>query len=159
VPSSLRGRTPEMPHVEDLGFAEGLPRPRGVAAVSWGEGRIDRFWVSPDGDVRHAVYADGSWSPEESLGGSIVGAPAVTAWGVDQMEVFAVFPDGDLRDRYWDGTSWHEWESLGGDLDPQAGAAASSWSADRIDVWAVGRDGRTWHRTWNGARWVDWEQL
>jgi hypothetical protein len=143
---------PEVPHVERLGHAEGLPTARGVAAVSWGESRIDRFWVSPDGELHHAAYEDGSWLPEESLGGSIVATPAVTAWGVDQLEVFAVFPDGELRNRYWDGTSWHDWESLGGELEPSAGAAASSWSADRIDVWAVGRDGRTWHRLWDGSR-------
>lgn len=149
-----------MPHVERLGFAEGLPRAsRGIAAVSWGAGRIDRFWIGPDGDVMHAAFQDGAWAAPESLGGTVVGTPGVTAWGVDEMEIFAVFPEGDLRNRYWDGSSWHDWESLGGELDPAAGAAASSWSADRIDVWARGRDDRTWHRWWDGSRWVDWEQL
>jgi hypothetical protein len=149
-----------MPHVERLGFAEGLPRPAaGIAAVSWGEGRIDRFWVGPNGDLLHAIFAGDAWGPTESLGGSLIGTPGVTAWAVDRMEVFAVFADGALWNRYWDGTSWHDWESLGGELDPGRGAAASSWSADRLDVWATGRDGRTWHRWWDGSRWVEWEQL
>ena len=132
---------------------------QGVAAVSWGEGRIDRFWIGPEGDLLHAAFAGGSWLPTESLGGSLAGTPGVTAWAVDQLEVFAVFPDGELWNRFWDGASWHAWESLGGELEPAAGAAASSWSADRLDVWATGRDGRTWHRWWDGTRWVDWEQL
>jgi hypothetical protein len=148
-------------HLERLGSIEPgwQPAPAGIAAVSWGEGRIDRFWIGPDGDLRHAAVVDGAWLETESLGGTPASAPAVTAWAVDQMEVFAVFPDGQLWNRYWDGVSWHAWESLGGELDPAGGAAASSWSADRLDVWAVGRDGRTWHRWWDGARWVDWEQL
>ena len=133
----------------------------GVAAVSWGPDRIDLFWRSSDGGgLVHRAFADGAWSEDEQLGGTLASDPAVTAWGVDQMEVFAVFPNGELWDRYWDGASWHDWESLGGDLDGSAGApAASSWAEDRIDVWARGRAGNIWHRWWNGDRWVDWEVL
>jgi sialidase-1 len=115
--------------------------------------------VGPDGALLHAAFADGTWGPTESLGGTLAAAPGATSWAPNEIEVFAVFPDGQLYNRYWDGTSWHGWEPMGGELEPTAGAAASSWSADRIDVWAVGRDGRIWHRVWDGARWVDWEQL
>jgi hypothetical protein len=150
-----------MPHVERLTADRGGADPSrgGVAAVSWGAGRIDRFWVGPDGDLLHAAFDGDGWLETESLGGAPASTPGVTAWDVDQLQVFAVFPDGELWNRYWDGSSWHAWESLGGELDPERGAAASSWSADRIDVWAVGRDGATWHRFWNGSRWVDWERL
>ena len=150
-----------MPHVEQLGSVdpEWQPAPRGLAAVSWGPGRIDRFWIGREGDLLHQAFDRGTWGAVESLGGQPVSTPGVTAWAVDELEVFCVFPDGQLWDRYWDGVSWHAWESLGGELDPEGGAAASSWGADRLDVWALGRDGRTWHRWWDGARWVDWERL
>jgi hypothetical protein len=131
---------------------------RDVAAVSWGPGRIDHFWVA--GEVLwHRTFSAGTWSPPESLGGTLASSPAVTAWAADQMEVFAVFPDGALWNRYWDGTSWHAWESLGGELETGATPAASSWGPDRLDVFAAGRDGTTWHRWWDGTRWVDWERL
>jgi hypothetical protein len=165
MPSSPRARRPEMPHVGELraprpGAPSGpAPESAGIAAVSWGEDRIDRFWVGPEGDLLHAAFDGARWLETESLGGTPASTPGVTAWAIDELQVFAVFPDGELWNRYWDGARWHAWESLGGALDPGAGAAASSWSADRIDVWAIGVDGRTWHRFWDGARWVDWEQL
>ena len=36
-----------------------------VAAVSWGPGRIDRFWIGPAGDLLHAAFVDGAWLPTE----------------------------------------------------------------------------------------------
>lgn len=131
----------------------------GTAAVSWGPGRIDRFWVDFDGALIHQAFVEDRWQTAESLGGSLVSAPAVTAWAVGEMEVFGVMPDGELWNRYWDGTSWHDWESLGGDLDASEAPVATSWGPDRLDVFALGRDGTTWHRWWDGTRWVEWEQL
>src|SRR5436305_14786376 len=97
-----------MPHVERLGYAEGVrSRTHGVAAVSWGPGRIDRFWVGPDGDLLHAAFDGTAWGATESLGGNLLGTPGATAWAVDQLEVFAVHADGQLWNRYWDGSSWH----------------------------------------------------
>lgn len=131
---------------------------RDVAAVSWGPGRIDQFWVD-DGTLWHRAFEGSTWSTPESLEGELVSGPAVTAWAPGQMEVFAVFPDGALWDRYWDGEAWHPWESLGGDLEVGVTPAASSWGPDRLDVFAAGRDGTTWHRWWDGSRWVGWERL
>ena len=110
-----------------------------IAAVSWGEGRIDLFRVDADRALVHQAYRDGAWDAPESLGGTLASPPAATAWARDQLQVFAIFPDGQLWNRYWDGVSWHPWETLGGEL--TGSPAASSWSADRIDVWAPGRDG------------------
>ena len=116
-----------MPHVGELRAPRPGPEPvppGGVAAVSWGEGRIDRFWVGPEGDLLHAAFDGERWLETESLGGTPASTPGATAWEVDQLQVFAVVPDGQLWNRYWDGTSWHGWESMGGTLDPGAGAAA-----------------------------------
>ena len=120
----------------------------GQVAVSWGPGRIDRFWRGADSALWHQVGDGVGWSEPESLGGVLASPPAVTAWAVDQMEVFAVLADGQLWDRYWDGVSWHAWESLGGEL--TGDVAASSWGPDRLDVFARGHDGLTWHRWWDG---------
>jgi sialidase-1 len=130
----------------------------GLIAVSWGQDRIDLFWVGTDRALMHRSWnarEGGVWSADESLGGTLDSDPTVTAWDVDQMEVFAIFPDGQLWNRYWDGISWHEWESLGGELTGQP--ACSSWGAERLDVFAPGRDGRLWHRWWNGVQWVPWQ--
>ena len=75
----------------------------GLAAVSWGEGRIDLFWRGDDRALWHRWWDGTAWSDSESLGGVLASGPAVTAWAVDRLEVFAVFDDGQLWDRYWDG--------------------------------------------------------
>ncbi|HEX3428333.1 MAG TPA: hypothetical protein VHS36_05965, partial [Candidatus Limnocylindrales bacterium] len=64
--------------------------PAGVAATSWGEGRIDLFWIGPEGDLLHRASVGGTWRETESLGGRPAPTPGVTAWAVDQMQVFAV---------------------------------------------------------------------
>lgn len=78
-----------------------------LAAVSWGEGRIDLFWVDRQRAPWHRAFIGGAWAEPESLDGRLASGPAVTAWGVDRMEVFAIFPDGELWDRFWDGAT-HE---------------------------------------------------
>ena len=108
------------------------------AAVSWGPGRLDLFWLGEANDLWHRTMTEGVWAEPESLGGNLASGPTVTAWGGDRMEVFAIFPDGQLWDRYWDGEAWHEWKTLEGDLVGQP--AASSWGDDRLDVFAPGRD-------------------
>jgi hypothetical protein len=121
-------------------------------------GRIDLFWRDGHGALWTRTWREPSgWGPDETLGGTLASAPAVTAWAADQWEVFAIFPDGELWDRYWDGERWHAWESLGGHL--TGTPAATSSGPDRLDVFAPGQDGRLWHRWWDGTRWVDWEQL
>ena len=127
------------------------------AAVSWGPGRVDLFWLGEANDLWHRTMADGVWAQPESLGGTLASGPAVTAWGGDRMQVFAIFPDGQLWDRYWDGQAWHAWKPLGGDLVGQP--ASSSWGDDRLDVFALGRDGALWHRWWDGTQWVPWESM
>jgi hypothetical protein len=116
----------------------------GLAAVSWGSGRIDLFWIGPGRELMHRWWTtEDGWSADESLGGELAAPPAVTAWA-------------EMWDRYWDGAAWHPWETLGGELVGQP--AASSWGADRIDVFAPGRDGALWHRWWNGTEWVPWQR-
>lgn len=133
---------------------------RDLAAVSWGPGRMDLFWIGADGALWHRAWTEaGGWQPDESLGGQPASPPTVTAWDVDEMEVFAIFDDGQLWNRYWDGASWHAWESLGGELDPRHRPACSSWGAKRLDVFAVGRDGELWQRWWDGTQWVPWRHV
>jgi hypothetical protein len=139
---------------------KGEPRaPRGLAATTWGPGRLDLFWVDEHRALWHSAWVAGAWVEPESLGGELASAPTVVSWAEGEMEVFAVMDDGELWNRYWDRTYWHPWESLGGELDASATPAASSSGAERLDVYALGQDGWTWHRWWDGLQWVPWEQL
>ena len=138
---------------------EAPPRaPRGLAATTWGPGRLDLFWVDDDRALWHSAQAAGAWTEPESLGGELASGPTVVAWAEGEMEVFAVMDDGELWNRYWDHSYWHAWESLGGELDGSATPSASSSGPDRLDVFGRGRDGAIWHRWWDGLHWVPWER-
>ncbi|HEV2006023.1 MAG TPA: hypothetical protein VGQ85_05350, partial [Candidatus Limnocylindrales bacterium] len=54
--------------------------PRGVAAASWGPGRVDLFWVDGDRALWHRAWTAGAWQAAEALGGLLASSPAVTAW-------------------------------------------------------------------------------
>ena len=61
----------------------------GVAATTWGPGRLDLFWRADSGELIHRAQIDGEWTEPVSLGGTLASDPAATAWDVDRMEVFA----------------------------------------------------------------------
>jgi hypothetical protein len=128
----------------------------GMAAVSWGEGRIDLFWIS-DGAVWHRPWTAGEWSADERLGGGPASDLAVVSWAANEMQVFIVAVDGHLWNIYWDGQAWHHWVDMGGSFALDSSVAASTWGGNRIDVF-VRSDGKLWHRWWNGAEWVPWQR-
>ena len=104
----------------------GAPRvARGLAATTWGPGRLDLFWVDEDRALWHSASNDGAWAEPESLGGDLASSPTAVAWAEGEMEVFAVMDDGELWNRYWDHSYWHPWEALGGELDPTSTPASS----------------------------------
>ncbi len=39
----------------------------GVAAVSWGAGRVDLFWREADGGLAHRAFEAEAWGDVESL--------------------------------------------------------------------------------------------
>jgi Astacin (Peptidase family M12A)/Repeat of unknown function (DUF346) len=101
-----------------------------------------------------------------SLGGGIIGAPAVVSWGGWNSDYRAVFVRGGdnalwYKERLTSSeASWTEWKSLGGYLtsDP----AAVSWGLNRIDVFVRGGDNQLYHKWLSGdfeLNWSDWESL
>jgi hypothetical protein len=53
----------------------------GVAAATWGPGRLDLFWRADNGELMHRAQVRGHWLEPESLGGTLASNPAATAWG------------------------------------------------------------------------------
>jgi hypothetical protein len=94
----------------------------------------------------------------ESLGGSIVGAPAAAWWGPDRFDVFVTGVDAQLWHQFWiAGIGWSGWYPLGGRL--QSGPSVTTWGPGRLDVVARGTDGQVWHRFYDLGRWSVWETL
>ena len=130
----------------------------GTAAVSWGDDRIDLFWVGADRRAHPSVV------PGRRLGRARIPRrdPRIGARG-DRL---GRRPAPGLRHlprrRALEPLLGRRLVACAGNRSAASSRgtpAASSWSADRIDVWAPGRDGMTWHRWWDGTRWVDWERL
>ena len=89
----------------------------GLSAVSWGEGRLDLFWIGSDGALWHRASSNGRWLADERLGGEPASTPAVVSWAANEMQVFVVSQDGQLWNIYWDGKAWHHWVEMGGEFD------------------------------------------
>src|SRR5437879_4197396 len=98
--SSTRGDVPNVPH----GFSSG------VASVTWGQCRLDVFYV---GQADHAIYHkwwDGEWKPNqdgEKIAGSyaISKVSAVTV-GTGRLDIFFVGKDHALNHSSWLGGNW-----------------------------------------------------
>jgi hypothetical protein len=101
-----------------------------------------------------------------TLGGQVIGRPAILSWGPDRLDVFVVGTlGGDVWHRSSTGTwspeasnvaiaatdaayldSYHDWESLGG---PVVGPlAAVSWAPQRLDVFGRSSAGTVLHKWW-----------
>ena len=69
---------------------------KGLTAVSWGEDRLDLFWIGDDGGLWHRAWSDGAWLSDESLAGEPASKPAAVSWAANEMQVFVVARDGHL---------------------------------------------------------------
>ena len=58
-----------------------LPIGASPAVSSWAPGRLDVFWRGAAGDLRHKWFANGGWSAEEELGGTLWSDPDAVSWG------------------------------------------------------------------------------
>ncbi|MEO6798030.1 MAG: glycoside hydrolase family 3 N-terminal domain-containing protein [Candidatus Dormibacter sp.] len=92
-----------------------------------------------------------------SLGGLMVGGPAVASWSTNRLDVFIHGIDNALWHRWWTGSNWSGWEFLGGQL--TADPTVVSWGPNRLDVFIRGTDSALWHKWWDGTAWSSWERL
>jgi hypothetical protein len=139
-----------------IGATAETENPLGFGTVSWGPNRIDMFALGTDHAIWHRWWDGVTWSGWESLGGSLVSAPAVSSWGPNRLDVFAIGSDNQLWHKFWNG-SWSGWEPLGGSL--ISAPAAVSWGPNRIDIFATAADAQLWHMYWSGSAWSGWEPL
>ena len=110
---------------------------------------IQWVWLDP-GDTSSAGC------DTASLGGQLVGGPAVASWAPGHLDVFWRGAAGDLRWKQYD-NGWSSELSLGGQLtsDP----AAVSWAPGRIDVFWRGAAGDLRHNWFSGGGWQGEESL
>lgn len=108
---------------------------------------VSYLWDNSQNQCTLSHPGTSTW-PNENLGGSITGDPAISSAAPNQLELFARGGDGALWHRHWDGTTWSGWVSLGGALASDSGPGTVSWSGNRVDVVYRGTDNGVWQRAW-----------
>ncbi len=128
------------------------PRPNASpAAVTTGSG-IEYFKQGDHGDLEHRTWMTGSgWSPASSLGGAMVGGPAVASAVPGVASVFVRGTNSLLYTR----TLNTGWTTFGGvALSPPA---AVRIAPGRTALTVVGGDGQLWYRETSATgAWAGW---
>jgi hypothetical protein len=129
------------------------------AVTSLSRGRIDLFWRSSSGTLRHRYRpAGGSWTRALDLGGSIASQPSAVSWGTGRIDVFARGTDGKLWQRTHSSDGWGAWRSRGGAL--TSAPAVVSQKRGSLDVFARDASGRITYRSFvQGTGWGSWRTL
>jgi hypothetical protein len=63
---------------------------------------MDIFAKGTDNSLEH-LYYEGGWGEWESLGGILIGAPAVASWGAYRLDIFIKSNFANLRQKTYDG--------------------------------------------------------
>ncbi len=137
------------------------------AGVSWGNGHMDLFEVTADGNLRHRYYLPDAtgWRGWENLGhpgnSTLIYSPAVISSGPGKINVFVKGADGRLWEKWFDGHGWvNTWNNLGGDM-VNSSMSAISWGNGHVDLFQTASDGTIWHRYYlpDAIGWRGWEGL
>ena len=120
-------------------------------------GHVDVFARGVDGSIyyRHRPPWQGTFESWVSLGGYIVGAPAVVAVN-NRLMVFARGGDNALYVNTFDGTNWSGYAGLGGHL---TGDPVAVVRGGVVDVFGRNVGGDIVSRRWDGSSWADWYSL
>lgn len=135
----------------------------GIAASSWGAGRLDMFGLGTDGKLYHSSYDSSSgWACCDAFnpppGLTLTSDPAAVSWGNGRIDIVQRASDNAIWHMAYDsGSTWSGWDSLGGVL--STGPGIASWGSGRLDVFALDSAGALWHQSYGSAGWAGWEGL
>lgn len=100
------------------------------------------------------------WSPWASLGGKIVGAPAVVSPTSTTVDIYARGTDNKLWQKFWDGSNWNGWFPVipGDTFSLASSPSVCSFGPNHRDVYVRGEDGAVYHLWWDGVakKWNGW---
>jgi hypothetical protein len=117
----------------DLTQRYGFPiAKKGLSAVSWGQNRIDVFYVGEDNKIKQ-MWFDGTW--HISLHDLIATDTAITSYARGELDLFWVAPLGKVKTKKYS-NGWHGDIALGGNdiTSKNYGLSADALSRDNIDL-------------------------
>ncbi|KAJ8120212.1 hypothetical protein ONZ43_g3024 [Nemania bipapillata] len=118
-----------------------------LAAVSWGDPRVDLFGTAPDTSIWHKFYTGHDWQPEkfERVPSHAGTCPSISSWGDGRLDLVWVNETyGYVLHKYFDGgrwgPSWDDAVNLGSGVGvPQT----YSWGSGRLDMVGIADNGST----------------
>jgi len=126
------------------------------AAIAFsGTSRYDLFARGPDNGLWHKWW-DTTWHDWESLGGTLLSAPAAASQAQGTVDIFVLGADGAIWQRAYNAGGWGTWKSLGGTF--AQGPAAGSQIPGNLDVFAVDQQGLLWQLSGQQGGWGLWHQ-
>jgi glucose/arabinose dehydrogenase len=111
-----------------------------------------------NGAVYHATRRGTTWSGWESLGGGVLGTPAVAPRPGGGIVVVVRGTDNGIWAKYGDTGSWTGWSRLPGDT-RSSPTLASGYRADRLDLFVVGSFGGLYQSGYVTGTWGSWIRL
>lgn len=132
----------------------------GLAAVSWGAGRLDVFARGDDGRLLHG-YTDGAgWYWEDTLFRDVIlrSQPSCASWGGNTISCVALREgSAGVWQFYYDGFGWGQ-SDLGGIAN--SAPAIVSWGPGRLDVFVRGQDEAMYWSSWQNGNWnLSWTRI
>ncbi len=137
------------------------------AAMTLGNGHVDLFETTSDGNIRHRYYSPDAigWRGWEDLGHPfgipLASAPAVISKAPNKINIFVKGTDGRLWEKWFDNGQWvNTWNNIGGSYINSAPAAVSL-GGGHVDLFETTSDGSIRHRYYlpDATGWRDWEYL
>ena len=120
---------------------------------------LEIFARGSDNALWHNWHTREGWSGWASLGGSLLGAPAVARHAGGGLAVFSLAADRAVRQIWQTAQGWSRWDSLGGEL---TGSPAVGMNGDnRLEVFAHTADGQLWHNYQDHSfvNWSGWQPM
>jgi hypothetical protein len=128
------------------------------AVASLSPGRVDVFWLSSSGTLRHRYRpSGGSWTRVLDLGGELASQPTVVSWGRGRLDVFVRWQDGTVRQRTYSSGAWGPWRSRGGTA--TSAPAVASQGRGSVDLFVRDGSGGISHRPYRDGSWGSWRSI
>jgi hypothetical protein len=156
---------------EDLGGGPFIGNP---IATSWGEGRMDFWAISSEGELNHLFWDGFTWKGWENLGGRFTNTPTVVHYDRDRIDIVGKNIDNEKFNlKSWDGTRWNPdplgWYTLAGPYASEPGLMATANKSERtsfifyiwltlgtdyLSVLGIDDDEVLKEQRWDGTNWL-----
>jgi glucose/arabinose dehydrogenase len=131
----------------------------GPSAVVTGGDVVHVVIRGTNGAVYHATRRGATWSRWESLGGAILGTPAVAPWPGGGIAIFVRGTNNGIYAKHGDTGTWTGWSRMSG---ATLSSPAVAWGAQtgRLDLFVAGTVGGLHRRVFVNGTWSSaWTRL